>query len=39
MAEAVEIHSTPVAAVPQILRILISRGYQFVTMSHLRATM
>lgn len=29
----------PVAAVPQILRTLTARGYHFVTVSHLRATL
>lgn len=34
-----DIHPTSVAAVPQILRALSARGYHFVTVSHLRATM
>jgi peptidoglycan/xylan/chitin deacetylase (PgdA/CDA1 family) len=34
-----DIHSTSVAAVPQILRTLAARGYHFVTVSHLRATL
>ncbi|WP_326575232.1 hypothetical protein OG889_08520 [Streptomyces sp. NBC_00481] len=34
-----DIHATSVAAVPQILRTLTARGYHFVTVSHLRATM
>ncbi|MDQ0717833.1 peptidoglycan/xylan/chitin deacetylase (PgdA/CDA1 family) [Streptomyces luteogriseus] len=34
-----DIHATSVAAVPQILRALTARGYHFVTVSHLRATM
>ncbi|MFJ3779311.1 hypothetical protein ACIPX0_47375 [Streptomyces sp. NPDC090075] len=34
-----DIHPTSVAAVPEILRTLSVRGYQFVTVSHLRATM
>jgi peptidoglycan/xylan/chitin deacetylase (PgdA/CDA1 family) len=34
-----DIHPTSVAAVPQILRTLTARGYRFVTVSHLRATM
>jgi peptidoglycan/xylan/chitin deacetylase (PgdA/CDA1 family) len=34
-----DIHPTSVAAVPQILRTLTSRGYHFVTVSHLRATL
>ncbi|WP_328840663.1 hypothetical protein [Streptomyces europaeiscabiei] len=34
-----DIHSTSVAAVPRILRTLTARGYHFVTVSHLRATM
>jgi peptidoglycan/xylan/chitin deacetylase (PgdA/CDA1 family) len=33
-----DIHPTSVAAVPQILRALTARGYHFVTVSHLRAT-
>ncbi|MGW2520938.1 polysaccharide deacetylase family protein [Streptomyces sp. NPDC001617] len=34
-----DIHPTSVAAVPEILRTLSARGYHFVTVSHLRATM
>ncbi|MEU5888941.1 polysaccharide deacetylase family protein [Streptomyces sp. NPDC047461] len=34
-----DIHATSVAAVPEILRTLGARGYHFVTVSHLRATM
>ncbi|MDC2957923.1 polysaccharide deacetylase family protein [Streptomyces gilvifuscus] len=34
-----DIHPTSVAAVPGILRTLSARGYHFVTVSHLRATM
>jgi peptidoglycan/xylan/chitin deacetylase (PgdA/CDA1 family) len=34
-----DIHPTSVAAVPEILRTLTARGYHFVTVSHLRATM
>jgi peptidoglycan/xylan/chitin deacetylase (PgdA/CDA1 family) len=34
-----DIHSTSVAAVPQILRTLTAQGYRFVTVSHLRATL
>ncbi|WP_128435020.1 polysaccharide deacetylase family protein [Streptomyces cyaneus] len=34
-----DIHATSVAAVPEILRTLSARGYRFVTVSHLRATM
>ncbi|MEU7722921.1 polysaccharide deacetylase family protein [Streptomyces tibetensis] len=34
-----DIHPTSVAAVPQILRTLSARGYHFVTVSHLRATL
>ncbi|MFD9435769.1 polysaccharide deacetylase family protein [Streptomyces sp. NPDC060002] len=34
-----DIHPTSVAAVPQILRTLTARGYRFVTVSHLRATL
>ncbi|MDT0479600.1 polysaccharide deacetylase family protein [Streptomyces doebereineriae] len=34
-----DIHPTSVAAVPEILRALTARGYHFVTVSHLRATM
>ncbi|MBR8640440.1 polysaccharide deacetylase family protein [Streptomyces tuirus] len=34
-----DIHPTSVAAVPQILRTLTARGYHFVTVSHLRATL
>lgn len=34
-----DIHATSVAAVPQILRTLTARGYHFVTVSHLRATL
>ncbi|MDX2796996.1 polysaccharide deacetylase family protein [Streptomyces scabiei] len=34
-----DIHPTPVAAVPQILRTLTARDYHFVTVSHLRATL
>ncbi|MDX3451879.1 polysaccharide deacetylase family protein [Streptomyces sp. ME02-8801-2C] len=34
-----DIHPTSVAAVPQILRILTARGYHFVTVSHLRASL
>ncbi|GEC10378.1 hypothetical protein SSP24_80330 [Streptomyces spinoverrucosus] len=34
-----DIHATSVAAVPEILRTLSARGYHFVTVSHLRATM
>ncbi|MDK1474344.1 polysaccharide deacetylase family protein [Streptomyces sp. 549] len=34
-----DIHATSVAAVPQILRTLTARGYHFVTVSHLRASL
>ncbi|MDF3143218.1 MULTISPECIES: polysaccharide deacetylase family protein [unclassified Streptomyces] len=34
-----DIHPTSVAAVPEIVRTLSARGYHFVTVSHLRATM
>ncbi|MFF8392058.1 hypothetical protein [Streptomyces sp. NPDC016172] len=34
-----DIRATSVAAVPEILRTLTARGYHFVTVSHLRATM
>jgi peptidoglycan-N-acetylglucosamine deacetylase len=34
-----DIHPTSVAAVPQILRTLTARGFHFVTVSHLRATL
>jgi peptidoglycan/xylan/chitin deacetylase (PgdA/CDA1 family) len=34
-----DVHATSVAAVPEILRTLSARGYHFVTVSHLRATM
>ncbi|MFF9035462.1 polysaccharide deacetylase family protein [Streptomyces sp. NPDC014892] len=34
-----DIHPTSVAAVPQILRTLTARGYHFVTVSHLRASL
>ncbi|MEW2397644.1 polysaccharide deacetylase family protein [Streptomyces sp. NPDC046862] len=34
-----DIHPTSVASVPQILRTLSARGYHFVTVSHLRATL
>ncbi|MFC4464823.1 polysaccharide deacetylase family protein [Streptomyces xiangluensis] len=34
-----DIHPTSVAAVQQILRTLTAQGYQFVTVSHLRATL
>ncbi|NNN31416.1 polysaccharide deacetylase family protein [Streptomyces sp. S3(2020)] len=34
-----DIHPTSVAAVPEILRTLTARGYHFVTVSHLRATL
>ncbi|MFF7643533.1 polysaccharide deacetylase family protein [Streptomyces canus] len=34
-----DIHPTSVAAVPEILRTLTDRGYHFVTVSHLRATL
>ncbi|MFI1727251.1 polysaccharide deacetylase family protein [Streptomyces sp. NPDC020489] len=34
-----DIHATSVAAVPEILRTLTARGYHFVTVSHLRATL
>ncbi|MCD7444707.1 polysaccharide deacetylase family protein [Streptomyces lincolnensis] len=34
-----DIHPTSVAAVPQILRTLTDRGYHFVTVSHLRASL
>ncbi|MFF5187485.1 hypothetical protein ACFY30_27590 [Streptomyces sp. NPDC000345] len=34
-----DIHATSVAAVPEIPRTLTARGYRFVTVSHLRATM
>jgi peptidoglycan-N-acetylglucosamine deacetylase len=34
-----DIHPTSVAAVPQILRTLSARGFHFVTVSHLRATL
>jgi peptidoglycan/xylan/chitin deacetylase (PgdA/CDA1 family) len=34
-----DIHPTSVAAIPQILRTLTARGYRFVTVSHLRATL
>jgi peptidoglycan/xylan/chitin deacetylase (PgdA/CDA1 family) len=34
-----DIHPTSVAAVPQVLRTLTARGYHFVTVSHLRATL
>ncbi|MFD6170015.1 polysaccharide deacetylase family protein [Streptomyces coeruleorubidus] len=34
-----DIHPTSVAAVPRILRTLTARGYHFVTVSHLRATL
>ncbi|MFJ9565234.1 polysaccharide deacetylase family protein [Streptomyces fuscichromogenes] len=34
-----DIHPTSVAAVPEILSTLTARGYHFVTVSHLRATM
>ncbi|CBG75788.1 putative secreted polysaccharide deacetylase [Streptomyces scabiei 87.22] len=34
-----DIHPTSVAAVPEILRTLSARGYHFVTVSHLRATL
>ncbi|GAA3827970.1 hypothetical protein GCM10022403_071520 [Streptomyces coacervatus] len=33
------LHPTPVAAVPEILRTLTARGYHFVTVSQLRATL
>jgi peptidoglycan/xylan/chitin deacetylase (PgdA/CDA1 family) len=35
----IDIHPTSGAAVPQILRTLTARGYHFVTVSHLRATL
>ncbi|MER5833981.1 hypothetical protein ABT116_24810 [Streptomyces sp. NPDC002130] len=34
-----DIHPTSVAAVPEILRTLTARGYHFVTVSHLRASL
>ncbi|MFF4259887.1 polysaccharide deacetylase family protein [Streptomyces sp. NPDC001663] len=34
-----DIHPTSVGAVPEILRTLSARGYHFVTVSHLRATL
>ncbi|MEU1321116.1 polysaccharide deacetylase family protein [Streptomyces tibetensis] len=34
-----DIHPTSVAAVPEMLRTLTARGYHFVTVSHLRATL
>ncbi|MGI5452408.1 polysaccharide deacetylase family protein [Streptomyces sp. CA-249302] len=34
-----DIHPTSVAAVPEILRTLTARGFHFVTVSHLRATL
>ncbi|MEU3618036.1 polysaccharide deacetylase family protein [Streptomyces sp. NPDC006872] len=34
-----DIHATSVAAVPEILKTLTARGYPFVTVSHLRATL
>ncbi|KUO02947.1 hypothetical protein AQJ67_20035 [Streptomyces caeruleatus] len=34
-----DIHPTSVAAIPRILRTLTARGYHFVTVSHLRATL
>ncbi|MEU6182393.1 hypothetical protein [Streptomyces coeruleorubidus] len=34
-----DIHPTSVAAVPRILRVLTARGYHFVSVSHLRATL
>jgi peptidoglycan/xylan/chitin deacetylase (PgdA/CDA1 family) len=34
-----DIHPTSVAAVPEILRTMTARGYHFVTVSHLRATL
>ncbi|WP_053747662.1 polysaccharide deacetylase family protein [Streptomyces sp. MMG1533] len=34
-----DIHPTSVAAIPEVLRTLTARGYHFVTVSHLRATM
>ncbi|MFF5982887.1 polysaccharide deacetylase family protein [Streptomyces olindensis] len=34
-----DIHPTSVAAVPQILRTLTARGFHFVTVSHLRASL
>ncbi|MBE4741146.1 MULTISPECIES: polysaccharide deacetylase family protein [Streptomyces] len=34
-----DIHPTSVAAIPQILRTLTARGYHFVTVSHLRASL
>lgn len=34
-----DIHPTSVAAVPEVLRTLTARGYHFVTVSHLRATL
>ncbi|MER6081365.1 polysaccharide deacetylase family protein [Streptomyces sp. NPDC001833] len=34
-----DIHPTSVAAVPEILKTLTARGYHFVTVSHLRATL
>ncbi|WP_063806718.1 polysaccharide deacetylase family protein [Streptomyces regalis] len=34
-----DIHPTSVAAIPEILRTLTARGYNFVTVSHLRATL
>lgn len=34
-----DIHPTSVTAVPEVLRTLTARGYHFVTVSHLRATL
>ncbi|WP_172639463.1 polysaccharide deacetylase family protein [Streptomyces tailanensis] len=34
-----DIHPTSVAAIPEVLRTLTARGYHFVTVSHLRATL
>ncbi|MGW0584608.1 hypothetical protein ACWD25_53950 [Streptomyces sp. NPDC002920] len=34
-----DIHPTPVAAVPDILKTLAARSYHFVTVSRLRATL
>ncbi|MFF1545963.1 polysaccharide deacetylase family protein [Streptomyces sp. NPDC058291] len=34
-----DLHATSVAAVPEILRTLSARGYHFVTVSHLHATL
>lgn len=34
-----DIHPTSVAAIPEVLRTLTARGYHFVTVSHLHATL